>query len=106
MNDAFRAADFFVDQTAAASTLGFVTVKVQGRVPGTTKYYTITTISPATTSTWQKRVRLDPDASTTLYSAGLVPTVLHEPLPAIWRVASTNASTGTVSYSVSANLYD
>ncbi len=103
--DEFRGADFFVKQTAQASTLASVSVKIQGKVPGTTEYYTLATISPATAATFTKRLRIYPGASTALNSTGLDPTVLNELLPATWRIASTNVSTSAVTFSVSANLY-
>lgn len=105
VNDSFRGADFFVNQTAQGSTIAFVSVKLQGRVTGTTEYYTVTTISPATTATWTKRVRVYPGATTALNSTGLDPTVLNDFLPGIWRIASTNVSTSAVTFSVSAHLF-
>lgn len=104
-NDQFRGGDFFVKQTAQGSTLAFPTVKIQGRVPGTTEAYTVVTIAPATAAAWTKRCRIYPGASTALNSTGLDPTVLNDFLPGIWRVTSTNASTGTVTFSVSAHLF-
>lgn len=104
-NDQFRGGDFFVRQTAQASTTAFVQVKIQGRVPGSTEAYNIATIAPATTATWTKRVRVYPSASTALNSTGLDPTVLNEFLPSEFRFTSTNAGTGTVTFSVSAHLF-
>lgn len=104
-NDQYRGGDFFVKQTAQGSTLAFPTVKIQGQVPGSTEAYTITTITPATTPTWTKRVRVYPGASTALNSTGLDPTVLNDFLPGVWRVSSTNASTGTATFIVSAHLF-
>ena len=104
-NDQFRGGDFFVKQTAQGSTTAFVTVKLQGRVPGSTEAYTIATISPSTTAAFTKRLRVYPGASTALNSTGLDPTVLNDFLPGIWRVTSTNASTSTVTFSVSAHLF-
>lgn len=101
----FRGAEFFVKQTAQGSTLAFVSVKVQGRVPGTTEYYTVGTISPATTATFTKRLRIYPGASTALNSTGLDPAVQNDFLPPIWRIASTNVSTSACTFSVSANLF-
>lgn len=104
-NNRWRGADFFVKQTAQGSTLAFASVKIQGRVPGTTEYYTLGTISPATAATFTKRLRIYPGASTALNSTGLDPTVLNDFLPSIWRVASTNVSTSSVTFSVSAHLF-
>jgi hypothetical protein len=104
-NDQFRGGDFFVRQTAQGSTTAFVSVKLQGQVPGSTEWYTIGTISPATTATFTKRLRVYPGASTALNSTGLDPTVLNDFLPSIFRVASTNVSTSAVTFSVSAHLF-
>ena len=104
-NDQFRGGDFFVEQTAQGSTTAFVTVKIQGKVPGSTTYYTLATVSPSTTVTWSKRVRIYPAASTALNSTGLDPTVLNEFLPTIYRVTSTNASTSSVTWACSASLF-
>ena len=59
-NDPFRGADFYVDQTVQGSTLAFVSVKLQGKIPGTTKYWTVGTIAPATAGTFQRRLRVYP----------------------------------------------
>src|SRR3990167_6904078 len=89
-NDQFRGGDFIVDQTAQASTLAFVSVKLQGRIPGTTKYWTVGTISPATTATFNRRLKVYPGATTGLDSTGLVAAVtVNDFLPSVWRVAST-----------------
>lgn len=104
-NDQFRGGDFFLRQTAQGSTIAFVSAKIQGKVPGSTEYYTIATISPSTTATFTKRVRIYPGASTALNSTGLDPTVLNDFLPSIWRVATTNVSTSAVTFSVSAHLF-
>lgn len=105
VNDQFRGGDFFIDQTAQGSTIAFVSAKLQGRVPGTTQYYTLATISPATAAAFTKRLRVYPGASTALNSTGLDPTVLNDFLPGIWRIASTNASTSPTTFSVSAHLF-
>lgn len=104
-NDQFKGGDFFVRQTAQGSTLAFPTVKIQGQVPGSTEAYTVTTILPATAAAFTKRVRIYPGASTGLNSTGLDPVVLNDFLPGVWRITSTNASTGTVTFSVSAHLF-
>lgn len=104
-NDQFKGIELYVDQTAQGSTTAFVSVKLQGRIPGTTKYYTVGTISPATAATFQRRLRVYPGATTALDSTGVVATSVNEYLPAIWRVATTNVSTSAVTFSVSANLY-
>ena len=105
VNDSYSAAEIFVDQTAQASTVAFVSVKLQGRVLGTTQYYTVGTISPATAATFTRRLRVGPLATTALDSTALVTTTVNEPLPPVWRIASTNVSTAAVTFSVSANLY-
>lgn len=106
VNDQFRGGDFIVDQTAQGSTLAFVSVKLQGRIPGTTKYWTVGTISPATTATFQRRLKVYPGASTALDSTGLLAGVtVNDFLPAIWRIASTNVSTSACTFSLSAQLY-
>ena len=105
VNDQYTAADFIVDQTAQGSTVAFVSVALQGRVLGTTKYYTVGTISPATAATFTRRLKVGPQATTALDSTALVTTTVNEALPPVWRIASTNVSTGTVTYSVTANFY-
>lgn len=104
-NDSYKGGDFFVDQTAQGSTTAFVQVKIQGLVPGTTSWYTLATISPATSAAWTKRVRVYPGASTGLNSTGLDPTVLNEFLPPTYRVTSTNVSTSAVTWSCGVNLF-
>lgn len=104
-NDSYAGADFFVDQTAQGSTTAFVSVKIQGKIPGTTIYNTIATVSPATTPTWTKRVRIYPGASTSLDSTGITTSTINEFLPPIWRIATTNVSTSNVTFSVSAYFY-
>lgn len=101
----FSAADIFVRQTAQGSTTAFVSVKLQGRVPGSTEYYTVATVSPSTTAAFTRRLRVRAGGSTALDSTALTTTTVNEALPAIWRIASTNVSTSAVTYSVSANLY-
>ena len=105
VNDQFKGADFFVDQTVQGSTTAFVSVKVQGKIPGTTKWWTVGTIAPATAATFQRRLRVYPGATTALDSTGVIATAVNESLPSIWRVATTNVSTSAVTFSVSANLY-
>ncbi len=105
VNDQFRGGDFFVQQTAQGSTLAFVSVKLQGKVPGSTEYYTLATISPATSAAFTKRLKIYPGASTVSDSTVLSQAVVNDFLPGIWRIASTNVSASNVTYSVSANLY-
>lgn len=104
-NDQFRGGDFILRQTAQGSTTAFVTVKIQGRVYGSTEYYNIATITPATAAAFSKRVRIYPGASTAGNSTGLDPAVLNEFLPPVWRVTSTNASTSSVTWSLTGHLY-
>ena len=106
VNDQFKGGDFIVDQTVQGSTIAFVSVKLQGRIPGTTAYWTVGTISPATTATFRRRLKVYPGATTAIDSTGLVATVtVNDFLPAVWRIATTNVSTSAVTYSISANLY-
>lgn len=105
VNDQFRGGEFFVDQTAQGSTDAFVSVKLQGKIPGTTKYWTVGTISPATAATFQRRLRVYPGASTVSDTTGIVTTVVNDSLPPVWRIATTNVSTSAVTFSVSANLF-
>ena len=109
INDQFRGAEFIVRQTAQGSTIAFVSVKVQGKVVGSTQYYTVATITPATSPAFTKRLVLYPGASTANNSTTLEPAaapyVANEFLPARWRVTSTNASTSAATFSVSADLY-
>lgn len=109
VNKKYIGAEFIVQQTAQGSTTAFVSVKVQGKIPGTTSYYTVGTITPATSATFSKRMKIYPGASTALDSTGLQPApapyAVNDYLPAIWRISSTNVSTSAVTYSVSVNLY-
>ena len=106
VNDQFRGGDFFIRQTGGASTASFVSVKLQGKVPGSTEWYTVATVAPATSTAFTKRLRVYPGASTALNSTGLDPTVQNDFLPGIWRIASTNVgTTGTVTWACSAHLF-
>lgn len=104
----YRGAEFIVNQTAQASTTAFPTISIQGRIAGTTSYYTITTMTPATAVPNSKRLRIYPGASTANDSTGLQPSAapytINEALPAIWRVKSTNVSTSACTFSLTANL--
>lgn len=106
-NDQFVGGDFFVDQTVQGSTLAFVSVKLQSKIPGTTKYWTVGTVSPSTTATFQKVLSVSPGNSTFLEgeTTGITGTLINGYLPGIWRISSTNISTSAVTFSVSANLY-
>lgn len=107
-NTKYIGADIIVNQTAQATTDAFVTVKVQGKIPGTTSYYTVATITPATSASFSKRLKIWPGASTALDSTGLQPSpapyAVNDYLPSVLRITSTNAAT-TVTFSVSANFY-
>lgn len=106
VNDQFRGGDFIVDQTAQGSTVAFASVKLQGRIPGTTSYWTVGTIAPATSAAFQRRLKIYPGASTALDSTGLVAAAtVNDFLPSIFRIASTNVSTSAVTFSVSAQLF-
>lgn len=104
----YKGAEFILNQTAQASTVSFANAVIQGRIAGTTSYYTIGTMTPATAATFSKRLRIYPGASTALDSTGLQPSAapytINEHLPAIWRVKSTNASTSAATFSLTANL--
>lgn len=104
----YKGAEFIVNQTAQGSTTAFVSATIQGKIAGTTSYYNIGILSPATSAAFSKRLRIYPGASTALDSTGLQPSAapysINEHLPAIWRVKSTNVSTSAVTYSITANL--
>ena len=109
LNDQFRGGQFILRQTAQGSTISFANAKIQGNVVGTTQWYTVGTITPATAATFTKRLILYPGASTALNSTTLeplaAPYAANEFLPAKWRVTSTNASTSAATFSVSCDLY-
>lgn len=105
VNDSFRGCDLFLRQTAQASTIAFASIKLQGRVPGSTEWYTVAAVSPTTAVPFTKRLRVYPNASTALNSTGLDPAVQNDFLPGIWRVASTNVSTSACTFSVSGHFF-
>lgn len=108
LNSRFRGCEIMVNQTAQASTLGFIRVRLQGRVPGTTQYYNVGTVNPATTVAWVRRLRVYPGATTALDSTGIgagVQATVNEFLPGIWRITSTGVGVGAVTFSVTANLF-
>ena len=110
-NDHFRGAEIILHQTAQSSSQAFPTLTVQGKIPGTTSYYKIGTLAPATAATYTKRLVIYPGRTTALDSTALSTgaiTQINDFLPPVWRVKSTHAGTSTaatVTYSVTANLY-
>ena len=107
--DQHRGGEFILRQTAAATTVSFANANIQGNVPGTTQWYTIATITPATAATFTKHLTIYPGASTVNDSTALQPAaapyVINGLLPNRWRIPSTNVSTSAATFSVSANLY-
>ncbi len=109
VNDQFKGGEFILRQTAAATTVSFANANIQGNVPGTTQWYTIGTIVPATAQIFTKHLTIYPGASTVNDSTALQPAptgyVINGFLPNRWRVTSTNVSTSAATFSLSANLY-
>lgn len=111
-NDQFRGGEFILRQTAQSSTSSFANANIQGLVPGTTQWYTIGTITPATAATFTKHLTIYPNASTANDSTTLQPSAapyaINGFLPNTWRVSSTNTAattSATATFSISANLY-
>ena len=79
---------------------------VEGRVPGTTKYYTIGTVGTATGSTANgiRRLFISPGLSTEDQPFTGEEEVVSQPLPYIYRVSSTATSTGSITYSAGVDL--
>lgn len=92
------------------STDAFPIVRLQGKIAGTTSYFEFFRFVNASTSQAEETtVLIHPDAST-FGTAGsttnefTAATMRAMPLPAVWRVFSTNTSTGQPIWGLSANL--
>jgi len=97
---------FNVSSPTSSPTVG-PTFEVQGREVTSGKYYTIATIGTTdSTSTGIRRVAVYPGASTAGGSAlGVYEQEnISTPLPHTFRVTSTSASTGALTFSVSVDL--
>ena len=92
---------FTFDCTATVSTATTPSFRIEGSVPGTTKYYRIATVS-STANSGVHRVVVYPGASTANASTAGVVAQEHvsQALPTVFRVGSTGTgSTGTLTYS-------
>ena len=92
---------FTFDLTATVSTATTPSFKIEGKVPGSTKYYRIATLA-TTANSGVHRIIVYPGVSTANASTvGVVgQELVSQPLPHIFRVASTGTgSTGTLTYS-------
>ena len=101
VNVGYAGGIFTFDVTATVSTATTPSFKIEGKVPGSTKYYRIATIT-STANSGVHRVVVYPGVSTA--NASTVGVVAQEhvsqPLPHIFRIASTGTgSTGTITYS-------
>lgn len=106
VNPGYKGGHFLFRSVAGAgSTAAFPTWKIQGRVVGTTNYFTLATVTPTTLSTQQRWVALYPGLSTSGNGAD-ADFIVNNTLPHIWRITSTNASTGTPTWLCSVHLVD
>jgi len=106
VNPGYVGGIFTFDCTATATTATTPSFKVEGLVPGTTKWYRIATVASTATS-GVHRVVVYPGVSTANGStAGLVAQdVVSQPLPRTLRVGSTGTgSTGTLTYSAAVDF--
>lgn len=105
-NHGYAGGVFTFDLTATATTATTPSFKVEGKVPGTTKYYRIATVT-STANSGVHRVVVYPGASTANAStAGVVAQELvSQPLPFEFRVGSTGTgSTAAMTYSAAVDL--
>ncbi len=97
---------FNVTTVTSAPTVG-PTFVVEGRESITGKYYTLAQVGTTdSTSTGIRRIGIYPGISTaSISSSGILEqNNVSFPLPFTWRVTSTSASTGEITYSVSVDL--
>jgi hypothetical protein len=104
VNDGCRGGYFTLDRTAAGTTLAFPIVRIEGKIVGTTKYVELLRFTNTTVQTGTNTMLMHPDASTFGASTMAATQMSAMLLPAVWRVFSTNTSTGTVTWSLSASL--
>ena len=93
---------YFCFNITGATTANAVNLKIQGRMHGTTQYFTVARAT-ASSADAVKTLLLYPGVSTasTLHSE-----VRSALLPHVWRIASTHSSTGTMTWSASVHLFD
>lgn len=110
VNVGYNSAIFHIDWIAASSDADMgPTFAVQARAAGTTaaRYNTIATVGTTnSTSTGIRRIIIHPGVSTAYAAPGDIveQEVVNAPLPRVFRVTSTAASTGTCQFSVGVDL--
>lgn len=110
-NHGARGGYFTLDRDATAgSTVAFPIVRLQGKIMGTTEYFEFFRFTNTTSQDETNTILIHPDASTfgtasasTAFTAAQMTAL---PLPAVWRVLSTNTSTGEPIWGLSVNLVE
>ncbi len=93
-NQAYRGCRLYVDISVKSSASHKPLFKLQGSIPGTTKFLTLWASTPASTTVQTLKVLMYPGASTVgtaKSTAAAYTKVLNDFLPPTWRFISTSA---------------
>lgn len=93
-NQAYRGCRLYVDITVKSSASHKPGFKLQGSIPGTTKFLTLWASTPTSTATQTLKILMFPGASTAgkaNSTAAAYTKVINDFLPPTWRFVSTSA---------------